>query len=792
MGAIRNRTDMFATALAEAMIRWRWIVILATILATVGFAMGMPRLAFDTNYRAFFSDENPELAAFENFQATYTKNDNFLIVVRPADGNVFSQTTLAAVEEITEAGWQVPYAIRVDSITNFQHTWADGDNLIVEDLVRDAHTLSDTELSERSAVALNEPLLRNQLITEDASVTAINIVLQYPEESAMEVPEAVAVVRALRDRIEADYPDIDIALSGVSMMNNAFMESGMGDMAKLIPLMYLVLLAIMMVAIRSVSGTIATLFLILFSSIVSMGSAGFLAIGLTPVSASAPTIVLTLAIADSIHILMSMRQRMRDGLPRRDAIVDAVRINFLAVTITSLTTIIGFMALNLSDAPPFGHLGTMTAIGIAAAWLLSITFLPAIVSVLPMKAAPRKPDGKDATARMGQLAGFVPRHSRGVLIASAAASAALIALIPTIEFNDQWVNYFSPSLEVRQDNDTALEYFGLYPIEFSVPADGAGGVSDPVYLERLDAFASWARQQDGVTHVYSITDIMRRLNRNMHEDDPAYFRIPEDRSLAAQYLLLYELSLPYGLDLNDRINIDKSATRMTVTLDNVTTQETKDFLDAAEAWLAENTPDYMHTSATGAQVMFAYVAERNVNSMISGNIIAILAIGLVMVMALRSFRLGLLSLIPNTLPILTTFGTWALLVGTVGFSVAAVGAVSLGIVVDDTVHFLTKYRRARMERGASTAEAIRYAFETVGMAVVINTIILAAGFAVLAMSTFKLNADMGLLTALAIVFALVLDFLLLPALLVELSKLTAPKPQSGEKSNEDRDYQPVA
>ncbi|MAZ90658.1 MAG: RND transporter [Maricaulis sp.] len=792
MGAIRNRTDMFATALAEAMIRWRWIVILATILATVGFAMGMPRLAFDTNYRAFFSDENPELAAFENFQATYTKNDNFLIVVRPADGNVFSQTTLAAVEEITEAGWQVPYAIRVDSITNFQHTWADGDNLIVEDLVRDAHTLSDTELSERSAVALNEPLLRNQLITEDASVTAINIVLQYPEESAMEVPEAVAVVRALRDRIEADYPDIDIALSGVSMMNNAFMESGMGDMAKLIPLMYLVLLAIMMVAIRSVSGTIATLFLILFSSIVSMGSAGFLAIGLTPVSASAPTIVLTLAIADSIHILMSMRQRMRDGLPRRDAIVDAVRINFLAVTITSLTTIIGFMALNLSDAPPFGHLGTMTAIGIAAAWLLSITFLPAIVSVLPMKAAPRKPDGKDATARMGQLAGFVTRHSRGVLIASAAASAALIALIPTIEFNDQWVNYFSPSLEVRQDNDTALEDFGLYPIEFSVPADGAGGVSDPVYLERLDAFASWARQQDGVTHVYSITDIMRRLNRNMHEDDPAYFRIPEDRSLAAQYLLLYELSLPYGLDLNDRINIDKSATRMTVTLDNVTTQETKDFLDAAEAWLAENTPDYMHTSATGAQVMFAYVAERNVNSMISGNIIAILAIGLVMVMALRSFRLGLLSLIPNTLPILTTFGTWALLVGTVGFSVAAVGAVSLGIVVDDTVHFLTKYRRARMERGASTAEAIRYAFETVGMAVVINTIILAAGFAVLAMSTFKLNADMGLLTALAIVFALVLDFLLLPALLVELSKLTAPKPQSGEKSNEDRDYQPVA
>jgi predicted RND superfamily exporter protein len=791
MGAIRNRTDMFATALAEAMIRWRWLVILATLVATFGFATGMPNLSFDTNYRAFFSDENPELAAFETFQATYTKNDNVLIVVRPADGNVFSADTLAVVEEITEASWQVPYAIRVDSLTNFQHTWSEGDNLIVEDLVRDARSLDRGDLLERRAIALNEPLLRNQLVTPDGAVTAVNIVLQYPELHSMEVPESVAVVRALRDRIEAEYPDIDIVLSGISMMNNAFMESGMGDMAKLIPLMYLVLLVIMMIAIRSWSGTLATLFLILFSTIVAMGSAGFLAIGLTPVSASAPTIVLTLAIADSIHVLMSMRQRMRDGLTKREAIIDAVRINFLAVSITSLTTVIGFMALNLSDSPPFGHLGTMTAIGIIAAWLLSITFLPAIVSLLPMKASPRKSDGKDATARMGQLAGWVTRNSRPVLVTTVAGSAALIALIPTIDFNDQWVNYFDTSLEVRRDNDLALQDFGLYPIEFSVPAQSSGGIAEPEYLQNLDAFAAWARSQDNVTHVYSVTDIMRRLNRNLHGDDPDYYTLPDDRGLAAQYLLLYELSLPYGLDLNDRINIDKSASRLTVTLDNVTTEETKAFLDAAEAWLADNTPDYMHTSATGAQVMFAYVAERNVNSMISGNIIAVLAIGLVMILALRSLRLGALSLIPNTLPILTTFGVWALLVGTVGFSVAAVGAVSLGIVVDDTVHFLTKYRRARVERGADTAGAIRYAFETVGMAIVINTIILAAGFAVLALSTFKLNADMGLLTALAIVFALVLDFLLLPALLVELNKLTSRKTQSGENRDEDQSYQPA-
>jgi predicted RND superfamily exporter protein len=333
---------------------------------------------------------------------------------------------------------------------------------------------------------------------------------------------------------------------------------------------------------------------------------------------------------------------------------------------------------------------------------------------------------------------------------------------------------------VRQENDIVLEHFGLYPVEFSVPAEESGGVSEPEYLERLDAFAEWARAQPNVTHVYSFTDVMRRLNMNLHEDDPAFFRLPDEREQAAQYLLLYELSLPYGLDLNDRINIDKSATRLTVTLANVSTADTKVFLEAAEAWLAENTPAYMHTSATGASVMFAFVAERNVTSMISGNIVAVLAIGLVMVLALRSLGLGVLSLVPNTLPILVTFGAWAVLVGSVGFSVAAVGAVSLGIVVDDTVHFLTKYRRARVEMGYATEGAIRYAFRTVGAAIVVNSVVLAAGFAVLAGSTFRLNADLGLLTALAIVFALILDFLLLPALLMELSRFSTPKLGKGE------------
>jgi predicted RND superfamily exporter protein len=298
-------------------------------------------------------------------------------------------------------------------------------------------------------------------------------------------------------------------------------------------------------------------------------------------------------------------------------------------------------------------------------------------------------------------------------------------------------------------------------------------VSEPEYLHKLDEFAAFLRKQPEVQHVYAFSDIMKRLNKNLHADDEQYYRIPGDRELSAQYLLLYEMSLPYGLDLNDRINIDKSATRVTATLRNVNSNQTKRFLAAADAWLQNNAPAYMNAKPTSAQVMFTYIAKRNVENMVGGTIAAVLAIALIMVLALRSVGLGLLSLVPNGLPILVTFGAWALLVGEVGFSVATVASISLGIVVDDTVHFLSKYLRARRERGLGAEDSIRYAFESVGTAIVVNTIILSVGFLVLTASTFKINADMGLLTSLAIVSALVLDFLLLPPLLLLGSKRKA-------------------
>jgi predicted RND superfamily exporter protein len=757
--------DRFAATLTRRVIARRWLVLLLSLTLALGAGFGAGKLEISNNYRVFFSDANPELQTFENLQNTYTKNDNFLFVLEPADKQAFSKQTLAAVERLTAEAWKIPFAIRVDSISNFQHTYAVGDDLIVEDLVKNAQSRDADFLAERAAVALAEPLLRDQLLTRDADVTAINVVLQYPEKDLTEVPQAVKHARELMALVETEYPSIEVHLTGVSMLNNAFAETGMSDGATLMPLMFVVIFALTWLIIRSLSATFTTLIVIGLSSMIGMGIAGYFGVKLTPISMSAPIVILTLAVADSIHILLSLRSLMREGMAKTEAIVDAVRINFLPVSITSVTTIVGFLALNFSDSPPYWHLGNITAIGIAAAWLYSITLLPALLSILPYRV--RKTKGAEWSQRaMDKFADFVIGNNKKLLIGVGAATLVLISFVPTLEFNDQWVEYFDERIEFRRDSDRSMEHFGLYPIEYSVPSIGLGGVSEPEYLQNIESFAKYLRAQPNVTHVYALSDIMHRLNRNMHGDDASWHRIPGDRELSAQYLLLYELSLPYGLDLNDRINIDKSATRVTATLSRTSTAETKAFFNGVAAWQQANWPAYMHAEPTSAAVMFTYISERNMENMVTGTIVAIIAIALIMMFALQSLRLGLLSLIPNGLPILTTFGAWALLVGTVGFSVATVASISLGIIVDDTVHFLSKYLRARNERALSIEDSIRYAFHNVGIAIVVNTIILAAGFFVMTTSAFKMNVDLGLMTMLAIGFALILDFLLLPALLM--------------------------
>ena len=759
-----SRLDTFVVPYTRWVIRWRWPIVIASLLVAMLLGSGARGLFFDTNYRAFFSDENPQLNAFEALQNIYTKNDNILFVVAPSDEAVFTPATLDAVEDLTAEAWKVPYAIRVDAITNFQHTYAEEDDLIVQDLVEDATGKTPGELQAAQTVALDEPFLRNRLIDDEARVTGVNVTLQLPEDDATAVPEAVAYARNLADQIRQQYPDVAVYMTGVAMLNNAFMETSQNEMGTLMPLMFLAMFVIMILSLRSFSATFATMTVIMFSVMVAMGLGGFFKVGLTPPSAQAPTIIMTLAIADSIHILVTMLREMRKGLGKFDAIVESIRVNMAPVFLTSISTVIGFLSLNFSDVPPFNHLGNLTAVGVTAAFVFSVLFLPALVAVLPVRVKEKK---ETKAAWIDRLAEFVIGRRRALLWASAASVLLLVAFIPSNELDDRFVEYFDHRITFRNDTDfTSDNLTGIYQIEFSLGGGESGSISNPGYLRQVDDFAAWYREQPGVVHVNTFTDVMKRLNKNMHADDPAYYRLPETRDLAAQYLLLYEMSLPYGLDLNNQINVDKSATRFTVTLENISTKEMRDLATRGEAWLQGNADTPMHAVGSGPIVMFAHISGINIRSMLIGSTLALVVISLLMIVALRSLKLGLLSFLPNLIPVAMAFGIWGLTSGVVNLGLSVVIGMTMGIVVDDSIHFLTKYLRARREKGLTADDAVRYAFSSVGRALVVTSTILAIGFGILATSAFDMNASMGLMTAITIGLALAVDFLFLPPLLL--------------------------
>ncbi len=755
---------------AEWIVGHRWWVIVLSLIAIAVMASGARLLTFSADYRVYFGSNNPELQAFESLQNTYTKNDNVLFALAPKDGQVFTRETLASVQWLTKQAWQLPYSIRVDSITNFQHTQAEEDDLIVEDLVSNPARLSDADLVAVKATALAEPQLVHRLISPEAHVTGVNVVFQLPATDAgTAVPEVVGQIRILADELRARDPNLDVHLAGIVMMNAAFPEASAQDMGTLVPAMFAVVIVVLAFMLRFFNGTGVTVLLIVASIASAMGMAGWLGIGLTPPSAAAPILILTLAVADCVHLLASFLYEMRyHGRDRNSAMVESLRVNFQPVFLTSLTTAIGFLSMNFSDAPPFHDLGNIVAMGVTVAFVLSITLLPALVLVLPIRVSARPERQGHA---MDHFAEFVVRRRQVLFWGMGVVIVALVAFLPRNELNDEFVKYFDESFEFRRDTDFITENLvGTYFIDYSLASHEAGGVSDPAFLAKVDQFAQWWRAQPETMHVNTLTDTLKRLNKNLHGDDPAWYRLPTERNLAAQYLLLYEMSLPYGLDLNNQINVDKSSTRLRVTFPSLSTGKVLELEERAQRWLAVNAPQFVEPKGTGPTLMFAHIGYRNIRSMLTGTAVALLLISAVLVVALRSLRIGLVSMIPNLAPAGMAFGLWGLLVGQVGLSLSVVASMSLGIVVDDTVHFLSKYLRARREKGLGAQDAVRYAFATVGMALWITSLVLIGGFGILALSHFELNAGMGLLTAITIALALAADFLFLPPLLMKLEE----------------------
>lgn len=747
--------------------RFSWWMLLATMLLVVVATIGGKNLYFRGDYNIFFDGQNAQLRAYDEIQTTFAKSDNLSIVIAPKSGEVFEGETLSLVQQLTKDAWQIPYSSRVDSLANYQHTEALEDDLIVEDLLLEEYELTDARIDKIKRIALSEPVVKHSLISGKGDVTVVNITVQLPQiDETAEAIEVIDSANALIEKYQQQYPNVEFYKAGIVAMNHAFMVAAQDDSATLVPTMLLVILLFLTIMLRSFLSVIATLVVIVASVMATMGLSGWAGMFLSTATVNIPTLVMTLAVADCVHVIATMRQNMKKGHSKPFAIDQSVAINFMPILMTSVTTAIGFLMMNMSDSPVLRDFGNLAALGVMIACFLSVSLLPALLRVLPIKVKQADKTQQGSPDFMDKLGDWVVSNRKALLPVSAIVIAMSAALVPLNKVNDESVKYFDSRSEFRQAADfMEARISGMTNISIAVKTNESQGIADPVFLKAIGDFSQWLRDQPEADHVATLSDVYKRLNKNMHADDQSYYTLPLDRELAAQYLLLYEMSLPYGLDLNNQVNVDKSSIKMVVTVDNLGSVELVDLENRIYAWFAEHAPQY-EVVASSPSLMFAHIGETNMASMLSTLPVTLILISALMIFALRSLRLGLISVVPNMAPAIIGFGLWALLSGEINLGLSVVVTLTLGIVVDDSVHFLSKYQRARLQ-GQTAEQAVRYAFHTVGRALWITTVVLVAGFSVLAMSSFRLNADMGQLSALVIFIALVVDFIFLPALLMK-------------------------
>lgn len=732
------------------------------IILTVAFVLsaGITRLSFTSDYKIYFSDDNPQLMAFERIQNEYIKGDNILFVLAPKNGDVFTQKNLEAIHLLTEKAWKLPFSSRVDSITNFQFSHAQGEEIIVKSLVDDPRLLSKQDIQLVKQRALHEHELVNRLISSTGHVTGINVSVNLPPDNMEESAQLVNASRELAKEIMTQFKEVDIHLTGIVPFNNAFPEASQQDMSTIISLMYLVVFGVLIWFLRSIFSTLTILLTTILAIGVALGSIGWMGWQLNPATASAPTIILTLAVANGVHLFSTVLYLLSEGKERRDAIISTIRENILPITVTNITTAVGFLCLNFSDSPPFHDLGNTVAIGIAAIYIASLTIIPALMMILPLRVK-RQKNRIEVMEKFGE---FVIANKGKLLLLMSCLAVGLTIFIPNNRLDDQFVKYFDETIDFRRATDFTVDNLtGIYMIQYSLPAGEENGVTKPSYLKNVDMLSQWFEKQPEVIHVSAVTDVIKRINKNLYDNSQDYYRIPDSQKRSAENLLLYEMSLPYGLGLNNQININKSASRVTVILRNMSTQELLDIERRAKEWIIANVPEWKHVEGASPNLMFAHISSRNIKSMLTGNIVALILISILILIALRNVKIASLGIITNLLPVAMAFGLWGILYKEVGLSLSVVTSMTLGIIVDDTVYFLHGYLRARRKLGFSPEKAICHTYRHIGKALWITSFSLILGFGALTLSHFKLNSSMGQLTAITIAFALLVDLILLPA-----------------------------
>jgi len=740
--------------------RFKSIFLLSLLILFI--SSGMRFLETPSGYRGFVENEFTHYKNITNLEEKYGQIDVLSYAIKADKGDIFQKDVLLLIDELTDNSWQTPYSSRVESITNHQYTKVNGDDIDIGDFITDIDSLNEEDLTKLKSLALKEDNVVHFILSENAKASLVNIYLEMPEDENFSGPMEFAEKQ--QEYFKEKYPDIFVGIAGTVQYAHNFQTTAERDGQTMYPIFIILIFVLSYILLRSVLASVITLFVIILSILPSMGSAGWFGFDVNPPLIIAPIIILTIALAHSIHIISIAMTNMSEGMDRNQAIVESMKINFVPVFLTSLTTAIGMGGVNLGKIPAYSEMANTVVMGSAYSFILSVTLLPILFSLLPIKSKGKPVIILGALERLGV---FIAKFKYTLLITMGAISLVLFSFLGNLYFDEKWDNYFDRVPAWLEVKDVVDKEFGSSFFLFAdIKTDQSDGITDPEYLKKLDDFSNYLEEQYTFINVTTVSNVIKTLNKNMNGGQEEYYSIPDNKALIAQYLLLYEFSVPFGMDLKNQMTADKSDSRLLVRINYGTASEVVKINDEIIKWINSNMGPYKTDGLAGIPVMFSYLNQENSIGLMTGLAFSFAFIVILVGFALRSLKYGLISIIPNIVPFILGFGIiGALTSGMIQGPHQTSVLISIGLVVDATIHFLTKYKKA-IALGLSPQDSIQYCFKYVGYPIIIASICLFIGFLFLTQSIFISNYIIGGMCALIIAIALLVDLLLLPALLL--------------------------
>ena len=758
-----NTTKDFTETFAEKIIQYRYLSILFCLVLLVASFRGVGGIAFSPDMEQFFPEDYPISENHAHIEDTFYSSDSVIIAIGVDEGTVFNPRILNLIEEITDKAWSTPHSIRVDSLSNFSFVRAEIDDLVVEPFIEESLEWDQKKINERSALIEKEEQAYGTILSKDKKTTFINISIDAPRDDVeKEYAESMEHIFAFMDPLKKEYPEADMRYAGIVYIEYLSPLIVKAEMPVLIPTLLFVILLSLFILLRNVVAVISSLVVIIFSVITAVGILGHFNTTVSQPFLMVPILVATLAVADCVHLFNVYFQNKLEK-NAKDSIIKSLRLNLEPLLLTSLTTSIGFLCLNLAPIPALRVVANGIVIGVIAAFVFSIFFLAPLMSFFNVKASSQIENQTKLSKRVGQ---FSLKNRKKIIWLVPLFSAFLMSFIPLNETKDNPMEFYSERFtSVAEDTKwLAKRLGGTFLVTYEYVSEDL--VSDPEYLRQLDEFTTWLENQDEVLSVNSLSKIVKNLNRTLNGNDQSWYVIPEDSELIAQYLFFYEMSLPFGLDLTSTINQERTSTKVTVSLKEIDSKAFIEFYDRVDDYASLSIVSGNLSGGGGTRSVMAFMGMLLAEQLMYALIIGFIVITLAIALFYKSLSAGLITAIPNILPIGVAFGIWGIFSSNVSMLVSLGIGCTLGIVVDFSVHFLSKYLYARRSLSLSAEESVLYAFETVGFPLTIMTVSLCMGFAVLFLASFMPLRGFAGITMISFVAALIIDLLLFPAVLI--------------------------